>query len=214
MKVLTVLLIAALTVPLLFAAEPAQDSSVFPSNPKVQTDEQLVVKGGFGANSVFPSDPKIQTDAQLVVKDGFGARFSLIDDEQFFVSWIPGGSSCPPNVTKAKRNKPVYVAIFIADPMVRRTPSLVYANKASITTDVNYDFEVIKADGSFYGGAKGLAAWSGRPPAKNLVQLARSHPEIKFEVIDPPGIYTINVVIRDNVRKVTLALQRKISLEE
>ena len=190
MKALLLILTAALTAPWLFAAEPSQNDSVFPSVPKLHIDEELVQK------------------------DGFSARFSLIDDEQFFLTWMPGSSACLPNVTKAKRNRPVYVSIFFADPAVRSIRSLVNPKKSTITTDITFDFEVRKADGSYYGGGKALQGWSGRPPSFHMVQLARTHAEIKFEAIDPVGMYTIDVIVRDNIRKVAIALERKILLED
>ena len=193
MRILALLLISVLTQVLkptfLFASEWSQD------------------------NLIFPLAPKLQAPGQLVQKEGFGAGFSLLDDDLFFLSWTPGRSTPPPNMTKVKRNHSVYICVFITDPAVKRTPSLVYVKKSTITTDVSYDFEVRKSDGSLYGGSKALPAWSGRPPALHTVQLACTHAEIRFEAIDPADLYTIDVIVHDNVRNVSIKLQRKLLLE-
>ena len=166
-----------------------------------------------GDEDFFSADPKITNNEELATKDGFGAKFCLTDNEQFFLSWIPSEANNLNPVQKVQRHTPLFIALFFVDPGSIRLPTVV-GRRPMVKTDVNYDFEVRRPDGSLYGEGKRLVAWSGRPPPLHALQLARTRTTITFEVIDPPGWYTINLIVRDDVRKVAVGLRRKILVEE
>ena len=78
--------------------------------------------------------------------------------------------------------------------------------------DVTYDFLILNPNGKIYGGGT-VSAWNGTAPPENLVQLAKGRVVFNFEAIDMPGLYTINLRVHDNIRHITIPLQRQLFLE-
>lgn len=150
----------------------------------------------------------------METKDGFSAQFWLTSDEQIFVGWMKTGMmrSLKP-ISEVKRNTPVYFALFLANPGIRRVVK-VNNLKAKCTSDVTFDLFLITPAGNVCLADKQRVAWKGTPPAPELVYLAKDRGVISFEAIDPLGEYTVVVVLHDNVRKVDIKLIRKLTLTE
>jgi hypothetical protein len=51
-------------------------------------------------------------------------------------------------------------------------------------------------------------------PAPKALQLARDFTGIRIEPKDPAGVYTVEVVVKDHVKKVELHLVRKFTVEK
>jgi len=155
----------------------------------------------------------------------FSAQFWMTDDDGIFTSWERSSAlrnlkQLPlvrPNTFQVKRNKPVYMALFIANPEVR---SIQISNRQFYTySDVTYDFYIFNPRGELMTISKQQAAWRGEPPSPKLVHLARDRSSVTFEAIDPPGEYTVIVIVHDNIRRadnkpVDIRLMRKLELEE
>ena len=133
-------------------------------------------------------------------KNGFGARLHLTQNAQFFEDWNKPGT---PNLTelknnKAHRNVPLFSAILFVDPGTD--------SKGSV--DVTYDMVIRKPDGSIYGEQKNAVGLKGKfvVPAHDL-QLAQERMGIRIDNQDPPGTYTVEVTVRDHIKKVELSLK-------
>ena len=150
----------------------------------------------------------------LETKNGFSAQFWMTTDEQIFLTWAKSGSirNLKP-VIQVKRNTPIFLALFIANPGVKSIVSPV-TGKISTSSDVTFDLYIISPKGSLSLASKQRSAWKGNPPSPGLVYLAKDRGVLNFEAIDPLGEYTVVLVLRDNARKVEMKLSRKVELTE
>ena len=82
------------------------------------------------------------------------------------------------------------------------------------SADVTYDALVFKPDGSAYGRESDLTVAQGVDPAPGELHRACKYAGIRIEPKDPAGVYTVEVVVRDKVKKVELRLTRKFTVEE
>jgi hypothetical protein len=131
-------------------------------------------------------------------KGDFGAQLFLTESAQFFEDWNKPDTPRLPTLEKARRNVPIFAAILFVDPGV----------DASGAANVTCDITVRKPDGAVYGEQKGVVGWKGNynVPAHNL-QLTEGRMGIRIEPQDPSGVYTVDVVVRDNIRKIELPLK-------
>ena len=156
----------------------------------------------------------IGTIGSLETKNGVSAQFWMTTDEQIFLTWAKSSSirNLKPTI-QVKRNTPVFLALFLANPGVKTVVAPV-SGKINSSSDVTFDLYIISPNGSLSLANKQRVAWKGTPPSPGLVFLAKDRGVLNFEVIDPLGEYTIVLVLRDNVRKVDMKLSRKLELVE
>ena len=149
----------------------------------------------------------------LETSDGFSAQFWMTTDEQIFSTWAKSGAirALKPTI-QVKRNTPIFLALFMANPGVRTVVKS--ATKPVLISDVTFDLYIINPNGSLSLANKARVGWSGTPPPPQLVHLAKDRGMLNFEVIDPTGQYTIVVMLHDNVRKTDMKLVRKLELVE
>ena len=150
----------------------------------------------------------------METRNGFSAQFWLTTDEQIFLNWSKTGAirNLKPAL-QVKRNIPVYLPLFMANPGVKSTVSL-STGKVVSNSDVTFDVYLLSPGGVLSLANKGRVAWKGTPPPAGLATLVTDRGALNFEAIDPLGEYTIVLVIRDNVRKVELKLSRKLEVVE
>jgi len=148
----------------------------------------------------------------LETRNGFSAQFWMTTDEQVFLTWAKSSSirSLKPTI-QAKRNVPIFLALFLANPGVKSVVAPV-SGRINNSSDVTFDLYIISPNGALSLANKQRVAWKGTPPSPGLVFLAKDRGVLSFEVIDPLGEYTIVLVVRDNVRKVDMKLSRKLEL--
>jgi hypothetical protein len=160
------------------------------------------------------SDQTVTQIRSMETKNGVSAQFWLTADEQIFAGWMKTGMlrNLKP-ITEIKRNTPVYFALFLANPGIRR---VVTANslKPKCSSDVTFDLFLITPGANVCLADKQRVAWKGTPPAPELVYLAKDRGVISFEAIDPLGEYTVVVVVHDNVLKTDMKLARKLTLKD
>jgi len=149
----------------------------------------------------------------LETVDGFSAQFWMTTDEQIFTTWARTGAirGLKPTI-QVKRNTPIYLALFMANPGVKNVATM--SGKPNFISDVTFDLYIINPAGSLSLANRQREGWRGIPPSPGLVYLAKDRGVLNFEVIDPLGQYTVVVVIHDNVRKVDMKLTRKLELVE
>jgi len=158
-----------------------------------------------------PDDVLVQND-HLKTKNGFGAQFWITDSQRFFFNWVKADARNLVPVAATRRGVDLFLAIFMADPGEKRVVRL--DGTIQRTTDVSYDYQVLKPDGSVYAQNKGIVGWLGRSPSPHMCQLLNGRATLTFEVIDPPGEYTVNVKVHDNIKHVDIALQRRVVLQD
>lgn len=162
---------------------------------------------GQEANSWRKDGKAANETANMKSKDGFGAQLFLTEDAQFFQNWHKPET---PRLTtlekdKARRNVPIFTVILFVDP----------GTDASGAADVTCDIVVRKPDGTVYGEQKDMAGWRGNyiVPAHNL-QLSAGRMGIRIEPQDPSGIYTVEAIVRDNIKKIELPLKTSFEIPE
>ena len=137
-------------------------------------------------------------------RGGFGALLLLTDDEKVFEKWQKPKQPNIRTITSAERGVPVHVLVIFAGP----------AHDSEGNANVTYDAKALKPDGSVYGEFKDLQALKGRGAPGTNLQLAPASMAIRIEPQDPKGTYTVEAIVRDNVRKVELKLKEKFTVEK
>jgi hypothetical protein len=148
--------------------------------------------------------PLADTDSQKA-RDGFGAMLLLIDDKKFFEDWKKPEPPRFKTLTNATRMVPVYTVVIFAGA----------GRNAEGEAQVSCDVTIRKPDGEVYGEQRGLVAAQGRQVlSPTMLQLARDRLVIRIEPHDPAGIYTVEVTVRDHVRKVDLRLKERFTVSK
>ena len=131
-------------------------------------------------------------------KNGFGAQLYLTESAQFFEDWNKPETPNLPTLEKAHRKVPLFTAILFVDP----------GTDSNGSVDVTYDIVIRKPDGSIYGEQKNAVGLKGKyiVPAHDL-QLAKERMGIQIDSQDPSGTYTVEVTVRDHIKKVKLPLK-------
>ena len=141
----------------------------------------------------------------LAQTNGFGVQFFLVEGEKFFSDWEKPEPPHIAPVSIAKRGVPVCTAVIFVGAGL----------KSDGSADVTYDTVVRKPDGSVYARDKNLVGAQEKiDPAPKALQLARDFTGIRIEPKDPAGVYTVEVVVKDHVKKVELHLARKFTVEK
>lgn len=128
---------------------------------------------------------------------GFGAQLLLTESEAFFDNWNKPEAPRIPLLEHARRGVPIFTAIIFVD------PALDSSGRALVTCDT----VIRKPDGTVYGEGE-LEGWNGKYSVpRRYLQLAVGRMGIVIEPDDPAGIYTVEAVVRDHHRKVSLSLK-------
>lgn len=147
----------------------------------------------------------------LDTKGGVSAQFWVTIDDQIFNAWAKEGAirNLKPAL-QVKRNIPVYLALFLANPGIRTV--IRTTGKPRLYSDVTFDTYLVSPTGILSLISKQRVGWKGAPPSPGLVYLAKDRGLLSFAAIDPIGEYNILVIIHDNIRKVDMRLARKLDL--
>ncbi len=155
---------------------------------------QWIVSGKFAGDS-----------DSLKATNGFGARLDLTEDEKFFARWDTPEIPYYTPVTIARRGVPIFTVVIFVDP----------GQRFDKTADVKIDTMIRKPDGSIYGQQTNMIGSIFRTDkARGRQQLAYDYMGIRIEPKDPAGIYTVEAVVKDNVKKVELHLTQKFTVEK
>lgn len=155
---------------------------------------------GWKANSESIAD----SENRKSEKD-FGAQLLLTEDGKFFEDWNKPET---PNLTtaeRARRNVPLHTVLLFSNPGLDKAESV----------DVTADITVRRPDGSVYADQKNLVCWKGKyGGAPFSLQLSQSRLGIRIEPQDPAGTYSVEAVVRDNIKKVELKLRKTFVVEK
>ena len=150
-------------------------------------------------STAWRKDGKAAADTpNMKSKKGFGAQLYLTQSPQFFEDWNKPGTPNLKTLERAQRNVPLFSIILFVDPGTD--------SKGSV--DVTYDMVIRKPDGSIYGEQKNAVGLKGKyvVPSHDL-QLAHERMGIQIDNQDPSGTYTVEVTVRDHIKKVELPLK-------
>lgn len=147
--------------------------------------------------------PVVEAD-NVKSKDGFGAQLFLTESSKFFDDWQKPETPKLTPVGEVRRNVPIFTAILFVDPAVDE------AKHAHVSCHV----VVRRPDGKIYGEDKPVG-WNGSyivPP--HDLQLATGRMGIRIETKDPAGVYTVEVTVRDEIKKIDLLLKTSFKVAE
>jgi hypothetical protein len=143
-------------------------------------------------------DVESNTD-NIKSKGDFGAQLWLIQNPQFFQDWIKPPTPSIDPVTIAPRGQNIYTVIIFYGP----------AHDTAGLSNISYDITVLRPNGSIYSQSKNLIGWQGLAPQESRsLELGRDHIAININPTDPSGLYTVSVLLRDNVSRVELPLKQ------
>jgi len=162
--------------------------------------------------SLYCPEPIKVSSEDLVSKKGFSAQFWTINDEHLFLNWAPGGLANLYPVKEIKRMTPIYLAIFFESPGDRLIVN--QAGDEMKISDVIFHWAVVRPDGTMHSVFGPISAWNGDAPPTRTLQLIANRPSLVFQANDPAGRYTVHVLVRDNVRKVDIDLERPLVLRD
>ena len=135
--------------------------------------------------------------------NGFAAQLFLTEDATFFDNWNKPETPRLNETSKAPRNVPVHTVVLFTN------PGLDAAGDADITASIT----ILKPDGSVYAKVPTVICWKGKyatPPDK--LQLVQNHMALRIEPQDPVGRYTVQILVRDNVKNVELPLETALEI--
>ena len=149
-------------------------------------------------DSTAPKSQKFEDVPTWKSKNGFGAALLLTEDGKFFDDWAKPETPRLTTTNTARRNVPLHTVLEFNNPGLNPDG----------TADITADIKTLKPDGSVYGEEKNVVCWKGKyaAPAANL-QLAQAHMALRIEPQDPAGVYTVEITVRDNVKKIELPLK-------
>ena len=158
------------------------------------TNFQWTVNGKLAGDSAF-----------VKATNGFGAALFLTEDENFFQEWDKPETPHLRLASRARRGVPLFTIVTFVDP----------GQRPDKTADVKFDITVKKPDGSVYGEQKDMIGSQYKTDkAAGQQQIARDYMGIQIEPEDPAGTYTVEAVVKDNVRKVELHLTHQFTVEK
>jgi len=141
----------------------------------------------------------VENETNIKSKNNFGAQLLLTDDKDYMKKWEqPADGFYVHAVHTAIRKQPIFTLITFVNPGVDEN------GVCNISADV-----VVKTpDGKVYGEEiKEGDCWQNMPaPPAGNIQLSKFSMGIVIEEIDPPGRYTVNVVVKDKVKNTELQL--------
>jgi hypothetical protein len=137
-------------------------------------------------------------------KNGFGAQVWLTPND-IVDEWNKPEAPKIIITKRAKRNTPVYITILFASPSV---------NEKGLS-DISGDILIRQPDGKVYADLKNVDIWENRAaPPKGNIQLAEKTVAIVIENKDLLGTYSIDVLVRDDLKQVTIPLHYEFIAEE
>lgn len=164
------------------------------------------VDGAGLAKGINPQWSQAIPDAESKKSEkDFGAQLLLTEAAKFFEDWNKPETPQLNATDRARRMFPLHTVLVFSNPGLDQSKS----------ADVTADIIVRKPDGSIYAEHKNLPCWKGKYVAAPFsLQLAQGRLGIRIEPNDPGGTYSVEVTIRDNIKKVQLKLRKTFVVED
>jgi len=150
--------------------------------------------------------PALDTDAMKSI-NGFGGWLVVTPDKDWEKKWNTSPETVP-HFTEAKKvsyGEQLTILTFFINP---KTTSLG-------TIDIQCDIKIVRPDGSVSSDVKGVDCGSGilRGDPKNI-RLTYAIIKYSGDAGDPPGEWTVNVVLTDRIRGTAISLKTSFNLLE
>jgi hypothetical protein len=131
---------------------------------------------------------------------GFGAQLFLTEDPGQFGDSTVAEAVKLDSLKKAHRNKTIYAIILFMDPGMGPHPDQL--------ANVMWDITVRKSDGSMCVQQKNLVGWKSKyDMLPHSRQRAKGWVEFEIDSEDPAGTYTVETIVRDDVKQIKLSLK-------
>lgn len=128
----------------------------------------------------------------------FGAQLYLVGDEGFFQDWKKPTTPNIAPVALAVRGQSIYTVVIFYGP----------SQDSKGLSNVSYDITVRRPDGSVFTERKDMIGWQNLAPDERELQLGRNYIGINVGPSDPAGLYTVDLLIHDNIARVDLPLKQ------
>jgi hypothetical protein len=166
-----------------------------------------VFAGSFPAKDVttawFANGKFIEESEGQRMTNGFGGRLDFTDDPFFILKWQTNWTS----ISSIKRLEPVYIVLFIADKNDKPEPGVVY--------DITIKFPNGMVCSRFTNQPvviQKLSPMTGSPDLKPTLRLSGRATVFQTDPPDPTGIYTVEVELRDRLRKTSVTLTKQLNV--
>ncbi len=142
----------------------------------------------------------VETNSDNIKSKGsFGAQLWLVAGQQFFQDWRKPDSPTIVPVEIAPRGDDFYTVVIFYG----------MARDAGGLSNVSYDVTVHRPDGTVYSEKKDLVGWQDLSPTDlRSLELGRDRVALNIATEDPVGLYTVDVLVHDNVGRVDLPLKQ------
>ncbi len=174
-----------------------------PGAPVLPSAETLRAQGAIVSQvRRLVRDVQSNTD-NIKAINNFGAQLYLVGDETFFQDWRKPEIPTITPVSLTVRNQPLYTAVIFYGP----------ARDDKGLCNVSYDITVKRPDGSLFAERKSMIGWQNLAPDERQLMLGRNYLNIDLAPTDPSGIYTVEVLVHDNVGRVDLPLKQTFAVQ-
>ena len=164
------------------------------------------------SGSIVCPEPVAINPCTLITKKKFGAQFWITNDDHIFLNWNPGGMWNLFPIKETPRYVPLFFPMFFTNPGFSTTTG---ANGLPVRlSNVAYFWVVIRPNDTIHSVFGPVQGWDGVSPPLRAVSLANGKPHLTFQIIDPPGRYTIKMFVYDQLREITIELSRTVTLKE
>jgi hypothetical protein len=157
-----------------------------------------------GLNGWFQNGASAPQKNNFKSEKGFGAQLCLIEDQSFFDRWNnPDDTVTIPKTVSPKRGKPVFAVILFRNPGVKDS-------LCAVTGEIT----VYDPNGAIFGQEKMMNIWNNRKPLPSgQTGLSEDYMGITIEPKDPNGVYRVQAILFDAVKKATVRLETKIEVK-
>ena len=149
---------------------------------------------------------------EFVMVRGFGAQFWVTTEPHIFLNWSPGGVSNLNPVDQVGRGVPRYFPIFFVNPGIRR--AMQPTGETILLADVAYQIVILRPNGTIYSNSRERTGWDSIAPPARTTNLIANVPKLVLTQLDPAGIYTVIVFVRDRLRNVEIRMEKRFILKD
>jgi hypothetical protein len=143
-----------------------------------------------------------ESESQRMTND-FGGRLDFTDDPFFILKWQTNWTS----ISSIKRLEPVYIVLFIADKNDVPEPGVVY--------EITIKFPNGMVCSRFTNQPvviQNISPMTRSPDLKPTLRLSGRATVFQTDLPDPTGMYTVEVELRDRLRKTSVTLTKQLNV--
>ena len=140
----------------------------------------------------------VASKPNMNLANGFGVMLCLTDNPAVIDGRGGQGTANLTMLTKAHRGVPINAVLLLSGPGL----------DASGAADVVFDIVIHKPDGTIFAETKDAVCWKGKyDVSARSLQLSKGRMAFQINPGDLPGIYSVDVMVRDRVKNVELPVR-------